>query len=276
MQRPLFQDRGVRRALNYFLDFEWMNKNLFYGQYTRVRSYFQNTGFAARGLPSPEELAILEPIRSMVPPEVFTEEYNPPVTDGTGLIRPQAREAVRLLHEAGWDLKAGKLINANTGEQMSFELLIYNASDERVAIPLRRNLARYGIDMRIRIVDVSQYVNRRNSYDFDMVSHRFPAIGYPSADLAIMWHSAYIDSTWNTPGVSDPAVDYIIEEIIASQEDERKLLILGSALDRVLTWNFYGIPQWYMSAFRLAYKDKFGKPALRPTYDIGLETWWAQ
>ncbi|MDR2792265.1 MAG: extracellular solute-binding protein [Treponema sp.] len=274
MQRPLFQDRRVRKALNYFLDFEWMNKNLFYKQYTRARSYFLNTEYAAHGLPSPKELAILEPIRAMIPPEVFTEAYTPPVTDGTGSIRPQAREAVRLLNEAGWELKAGKLINKATGEPMSFELLIYDSASERVAIPFQRNLAHYGITMRIRTVDTSQYIKRRNSYDFDMIVYGFPVVGYPSADLALLWHSAYIDSSWNRPGVSDPAVDYLIEEIIASQEDEQKLRYLGIALDRVLTWNFYVIPQWYSSSFRLAYVDKFAKPALRPKYDIGLETWW--
>jgi microcin C transport system substrate-binding protein len=276
IQRPVFQDRRVRKALNYFLDFEWMNKNLFYNQYTRTRSYFQNTEYAARGLPSDDERAILEPIRDKIPAEVFTEEYIPPVTDGTGLIRAQAREAMKLFNDAGWELSAGKLTNKTTGEQMTFELLIYTTSSERVAIPLQRNLERYGIDMRIRLVDTSQYINRLRSRDFDIIARGSPANPYPSAGMAIIWHSRYIDSTWNTPGVSDPAVDYLIDRIMANQEDDRQLLYLGHALDRVLTWNFYVIPEWHLSKFWLAYIDKFEKPAIRPRYDTGLDTWWVK
>jgi microcin C transport system substrate-binding protein len=274
IQRPVFSDRRVRKALNYFLDFEWMNKNLFYNQYKRTRSFFQNTEYAAVGLPSREEIAVLEPIRRQIAPEVFTEVYNPPVTDGTGNIRPQMREAMQLFKEAGWELKAGKLIEKSSGKQMSFELLIYDSSSERIAIPLQHNMGKYGIDMRIRMVDTSQFINRLRSRDFDMISRGFPSNPYPSADMAIVWHSSYIDSTWNTPGVTDPAVDYLIEQIIAYQEDEQALLNIGRALDRVLTWNFYAIPEWHISQFRLAYIDKFGKPAIRPKYDIGIETWW--
>ncbi|MDR0786227.1 MAG: extracellular solute-binding protein [Treponema sp.] len=274
IQRPIFADRRVRWALNYFFDFEWMNKNLFYGQYKRTRSYFQNTEYAADGLPSPDELAILEPVRGQIPTEVFTTEYQPSVTDGTGYIRVYAREALRLLAQAGWELKNGKLINKADGRQFSFELLIYSPDSERIAIPFQRNLAKYGIDMRIRMVDTSQFVNRLRSRDFDMIARGSPLNAYPSADMAIIWHSAYIDSTWNTPGVSDPSVDYLIERIMEKQEDESALLSLGRAVDRVLTWNFYVIPLWHISEFRLAYINKFARPAIRPKYEVGLDTWW--
>jgi microcin C transport system substrate-binding protein len=276
IQRPIFSDIRVRRALSYFFDFEWTNANLFYGQYERIRSFFQNTKYEARGLPSPEELEILEPVRDLVPPEVFTAEYNPPVTDGSGYIRPQAREALQLLSEAGWELKGGRLRSRETGEQFSFEFMIYDSTSERFLIPFRNNLARYGIDMRIRTVDQSQYINRLRSRDFDMLAGRTPASFYPSSDLMILWNSGYIDSTWNTPGVSDPAIDYLTEFIAAHQEDDAVLTAAGRAFDRVLTWSGFMIPQWFLPRYRLAYLNKFGVPAVRPKYDKGLDTWWVK
>ncbi|MDR3302393.1 MAG: extracellular solute-binding protein [Spirochaetaceae bacterium] len=273
IQRPVFSDRRVRMALNYFFDFQWMNKNFFYDSYTRTRSYFQNTVYEAQGLPSPDELAVLEPIKNLVPSEVFTTEYDPPVTDGTGNIRPGAREALRILKEAGWELKDGKLIDRN-GKQMSFELLIYDVAIERIALAFSRNLERYGIDAHIRTVDDSQFINRLRVRDFDMISRAYPAFQTPSSDLQIVWHSKHIDSTWNTVGVSDPAIDYLTTQIAANQQNGEKLLTLGHAFDRVLTWNYYIIPEWHLPSFRIAHKDKFGKPDASPKYDIGLDTWW--
>ena len=274
--RPVFQDRRVRQALNYFLDFEWMNKNLFYGQYTRSRSFFQNTPYEAKGLPSIEEIAVLNPIRDKIPAEVFTGEYQPSVTDGSGNITTQARRALALLSAAGWDLKNGKMTNRTSGAQMSFELLIHDSTTERVAIPLQRNFERYGINMNIRLIDSSQFINRRNSHDFDLVADAYGANAYPSSSLLNVWHSAYIESSWNKANVQDPAIDYLIEGIIESQNDEQALLTWGHALDRVLTWNFYVIPEWHIPKFRIAYKDKFGMPTRRPKYDIGLNTWWVK
>ncbi|MDR3300997.1 MAG: extracellular solute-binding protein [Spirochaetaceae bacterium] len=275
IQRPVFSSRRVRTALNYFFDFQWMNKNLFYGSYQRTRSYFQNTEYEAEGLPSQAERAVLEPLRAHVPPELWTEEYHPPETDGTGNIRPSAREALRIFKEAGWELKNGKLLDA-AGAPFSFELLLRQADTdtERVATSFQRNLQRYGIEMRIRSVDDSQFINRLRSRDFDMITWRYPPSQTPSSDLMIVWHTRHIDSTWNTAGVSDPAVDYLTEQIAAHQEDGEKLLALGQAFDRVLTWNSYIIPEWNLPMFRIAHKDKFGKPALRPKYDIGIDCWW--
>ncbi|MDR1986230.1 MAG: extracellular solute-binding protein [Treponema sp.] len=274
VERPVFQDRRVRMALNYFLDFEWINKNLFYNQYTRTRSYFQNTEYAAAGLPSAAERRILEPIRDQIPAEVFTQAYNPPITDGSGFIRPQMREAMALFNEAGWELRQGKLVHKAGGEQMQFELLIYSPSSEKTAIPLQRNLARFGIVMHIRMVDVSQFVNRMRSRDYDMLDRGYSAASYPSSLLALAWHSDYMDSTYNLAGVRDPALDYLVEGIIAHQEDADALLAWGRALDRVLTWNHYVIPQWHTSQFRVAYNRKLHKPQVRPRYALGLHTWW--
>jgi microcin C transport system substrate-binding protein len=277
-ERAPFDNRLVRKALNYVFDFEWMNKYMFYSSYERTRSYFQNTEYEATGLPSAKELEILEPLRGKIADEVFTQEYNSPITDGTGNIRPQMREAIKLFEEVGWELKNGKMTNIATGEHMRFELLGYSPSDEKIAVPFQRNLARYGIEMNIRLVDPSQYINRVRIRDYDITPFGYSANPYPSSSLQIVWHSAYIDSTWNTAGVRDSAVDYLIEEIVASQDDDEKLLALGRALDRVLTWNFYVIPQWNTSKTRVAYVDNFARPALLPKYDsyAGLYTWWVK
>ncbi len=274
-ERPALQDRRVRMAINLALDFEWMNKNLFYGQYTRTRSYFQSTEYAATGLPSPEERKILEPVKAQIPAEVFTTEYQPPKTDASGTIRTQTREALALFKQAGWELKNGKLTNA-AGQALSLELLLYSPSMERVAIPLQKNLERFGVELKIRMVDTTQFTNRLRSRDFDLISGGYSANAYPSSGLNITWHSDYIDSTWNTAGVRDPAVDYLVEGIIAHQNDEQALLYWGRALDRVLTWNHYVIPQWHIPMFRLAYNAKFAKPALRPKYAVGIDTWWVK
>jgi microcin C transport system substrate-binding protein len=277
IQRPIFQDRRVRMALNYALDFEWMNKNLFYSQYTRTRSYFQNTNYAARGLPSKEELKILEPLRGKIPEEVFIKEYNPPVTDGTGNIRTQIQIALDLLKEAGWEIRDQKLTNTKTNEPMTFELLVYDPTMERIAIPVKANLQRMGVTMNIRLMtDFAQLTKRLRDRDFDMISGGYNANFYPSADLKIVWRSDYIDSTWNTAGVQDPAVDYLIDGIEANQNDEKALLAWGRAFDRVLTWNFYVMPEWHISKFRVAYWNKFGRPTVRPKYDLGVGTWWIE
>ncbi len=274
IQRPMFRDRRVRMALNYALDFEWMNDNLFYGQYTRTRSYFQNTKYEATGLPGREERRILEPIRDQMPPEVFTEEYQPPVTDGSGNIRPQIRQALRLLKEAGWEIRNRRLVNTRTGEPMEFEMLLYSPSMERAAIPIQKNLERMGITMNIRVVDTTQFINRLRERDFDMISSSYSANYYPSSNLKIVWRSDFIDSTYNTAGVQDPAVDYLIDGIMKNQDDEDALLHWGRALDRVLTWNHYIIPEWHISSFRVSYWDKFGRPSTRPKYALGIDTWW--
>ncbi len=276
IQRPIFSDRRVREALGYALDFEWMNENLFYDQYTRTRSYFQNTKYEAKGLPGPEELKILEPIRGKIPPEVFTKEYNPPKTDGSGNIRPQIRKALALLKEAGWEIRNRVLANTKTGEPMEFEMLLYSPSFERIAIPIQKNLEKMGVTMNIRLIDTTQFTNRLRERDFDIVSSKYRARYYPDSGLRIIWHSDYLDYTWNTAGVQDPAVDYLVEGIVERQEDEKALLHWGRALDRVLTWNYYVMPEWYTSVFRVAYWDKFARPMTRPKYALGLGTWWAK
>ncbi|CAH8229568.1 extracellular solute-binding protein [Vibrio aestuarianus] len=274
IQRDVFKDPKVREALNYAMDFEWMNKNMFYDQYTRTRSYFQNTDYEAKGLPTEQELEVLSAFKDNIPPRVFTQEFHPPVTDGTGRIRAQLRTAFKLLKEAGWELKDKVMTNTTTGQPFSFELLIYSPTTERIAIPVQKNLKLMGIEMKIRTVDTTQYLKRLRDRDFDMLSSAYSANPYPSPNLMIIWNSQYIDSTYNRAGVMDPVIDKLTEEIAENQEDPEKLLTLGRALDRVLQWNFYIIPQWYLSQYRVATWDKFERPQLMPKYDIGIDTWW--
>lgn len=273
-KREIFADPLVREALAYAMDFEWMNKNLFYNQYTRTSSYFQNTDYMASELPSAEELKILEPIKDKIDPRVFTEVYNPPVNDGSGQIRGSLRSALRLLKQAGWEVKDKKLTNVETGKVFEFELMTYSPVTERFAIPFQENLRKLGIEMSIRQVDTSQFVNRWHEHDFDMVSQRYSANPHPSSSLKIVWHSTMIDSTYNQANVTDDAVDYLVEGIIEHQSDQEALYHWGRALDRVLVWNHYIVPHWHLNKFRLAYFDKFERPDIRPKYGLGFETWW--
>ncbi len=273
-ERSVFSDPKVREALNYAMDFEWMNQNMFYGQYTRNRSYFENTEFEARGLPDEAEKEVLDRFKEQIPPRVYSQEFQPPVTDGSGRIRTQMRVAFKLLKEAGWEVKDKVMTNVKTGQPMSFELLIYSPTTERIAIPLQKNLKLLGINMDIRSVDTTQYIKRLRDRDFDMVSSSFGANPYPSPNLMIQWHSHYIDSTYNTAGVQSPVIDALTEEIAANQKNPNKLKAIGRAFDRVLQWNFYMIPQWYISEYRVAAWDKFERPTIMPKYDLGIDTWW--
>ncbi|OGR25611.1 MAG: antibiotic ABC transporter substrate-binding protein, partial [Desulfobacterales bacterium RIFOXYA12_FULL_46_15] len=193
-QREMFKDIRVREALTYAMDFEWMNGHLFYNQYTRTRSYFQNTEYEAKGLPSKEETACLEPVKDKIPPRVYTKEYQPPVTDGSGNIRPQLRAALSLFKEAGWEIADKKMVQKTTGNPMEFELLLYSPTLERIAVPFQDNLKKLGIALTIRRVDTTQFINRLRERDFDMISGGYSANPFPSPDLKIAWHSGYLDS----------------------------------------------------------------------------------
>lgn len=274
IQRPIFEDRKVREAIGLAFDFEWMNKALFYGAYSRANSYFQNTEYAARDYPHADELILLAPMKKDLPPEVFTSIYNPPKSNGNGFDRENLLKAMTLLKEAGWELKDQKLINVKTGKPFTFELLIGATGNTQWVLPFQHNLQRLGITMEIRQVDNSQLTNRMRKRDYDMIPTLYSAMPYPSADVQIAWASEYVDSTYNAPGVKSPVVDELISQIVVNQGDKQKLLPLGRALDRVLTWNYYMIPMWYMAADRFAWWNKFSKPAIHPLYATGFDTWW--
>lgn len=274
IQREPFKDRRVREALNYLLDFEWLNKNLFYSSYTRNTSYFENTPYKAQGKPDGLELEILSKYRDQLPKEVFSDAWRPNKTKGDGNIRNEMRQALRLLKEAGWELKDKKLVNTKTDKPFSFEILLYSPSMERVVLPFKRNLERVGIDVSVRMVDTTQYLNRLRSRDFDMTPQGYSAMPYPSSNMKLRWHTDYMDSTYNQAGVSNPVIDDLLEKIEASQEDEERLLALGHVFDRVALWNYYVIPQWHSKSFRIAHWNKFSRPDTRPKYAIGLDSWW--
>nr|WP_224055931.1 extracellular solute-binding protein [Vibrio penaeicida] len=274
VQRPVFQDIRVREALTYAMDFEWMNKNLFYNQYSRTSSYFQNTDYQAKSLPDEQELKILAPFKGKVPDRIFTDVYVPPSTDGSGRIRAQMRTAFKLLKSAGWELKNKVMTNVETGETMTFELLIYSPSTERLSIPIQKNLKQMGIEMKIRTIDTTQYLKRYRDRDYDMVFAQISSGNYPNPNTQLVWHSKFLESTYNRPGLIDSTIDSLTEAIADNQDNPNKLIYLGRALDRVLQWNFLAIPTWHIGIFRVASWDKFDRPATRPAYDLGLDTWW--
>jgi microcin C transport system substrate-binding protein len=273
-RRAIFRDPRVRQALAAAFDFEWSNAHLFYGAYARTRSYFSNSELASRGLPSEAELAVLAPFRGRVPDEVFTREYQPPSTGPDGL-RPNLLRALDLLKEAGWVVREMRLVNAETGRPLAFEILLDNPSFERIMLPFVKNLERLGVTARVRTVDSAQYEYRAKQFDFDMTVGLFPQSSSPGNEQVDYWASvsAATPGSRNLPGVRDPVVDRLIELLIAAP-DRAALVARTRALDRVLLWGHYVIPQFHLSAFRVAYWDRFGRPAVSPKYELGVDTWW--
>ncbi|MBB5020978.1 extracellular solute-binding protein [Desulfurispira natronophila] len=270
-----FSDPKVRLALNYLFDFEWLNRNMFYGAYSRTQSYFSNSELAARELPSQREREILEPFREKLPPEIFTEVFHNPVTDGSGNIRGQIRTAARLLQEAGWEIKRGKLTHNKTGEVLAFEFLLYDSMFERVVQPFRRNLERMGIETSIRVVDITQYINRQRNFDFNVVVGLFGQSTSPGNEQRNYWHSDFAqrEGSRNIIGISNPVVDELVEKVISAPNRE-ELVHRTRALDRVLLWNHYVIPHWHITNYRVAYWNIFGRPETPPEQGIGFDTWW--
>jgi microcin C transport system substrate-binding protein len=272
-----FTDPRVREALSYLFDFEWTNKNLFYGAYTRSRSYFSNSEFEATGTPSPEELKLLEPWKGQISNEVFGPAYQPPKTDGSGNIRDNLRRALKLLKDAGWSLKEGKLVNDKTGQPFTFEFLLDQAEAdfERVILPFGQNLKRVGIEMNLRPVDPSQYENRMKKFDYDMTVVGFGESLSPGNEQREFWgsQSAEEEGGANVLGIQSKAVDALIGQIV-SAPDRETLVTRIHALDRVLSWGYYLIPNWHLSHFRVASWDKFARPKISPPYSLALDTWW--
>jgi len=272
-----FQDRRVREAIGLTLDFEWMNKTLFYGAYERNSSYFNNTEFAAPPLPTPEELKLLEPYRDTLPESVFTTEYKVPRTDGTGYARDNMLRAQQLLNDAGWVMRDGKRVNAKTGEPMVIEFLMTQRTFERVIGIMRSNLKKLGIDSSFRYVDASQYQKRLEQNQFDIVSIWWnQGTFYPGQEQFTYWHSSQADiaGAQNRGGVKNKAVDDLVERI-AHAKDLNELIPAGRALDRVLLHEYYVIPHWNINGWRILYWDQFGRPDVTPAYNVGIDTWWS-
>ena len=275
IRRPMFQDPKVREALIYAFDFEWSNKTLFYGLYKRTRSYFQNSEMEAKGLPSPEELEILNPLKDQIPAEVFTAEYNPPTTDGSGNARDNLAKASALLDEAGWKVENGRRVK--DGKPFEFEILVDDQPMERVALPFAQNLERIGIKATVRVVDSAQYQGRSEEFDFDMTSDVWGQSLSPGNEQWEFWGSKAADTqgSRNSIGIKNPAIDKLIELIVTAQTRD-DLIIRCRALDRVLQWNYYLVPHFHSGTFRVAFWNKFGMPEKRPDplYSYGSTSWW--
>ena len=273
-RRELFQDVRVREALALLFDFQWANKNLFNGAYTRTHSYFDNSELAATGLPSPEELKILEPLRKQLPAQLFSQPFKVPETDGSGIIREQQRRAYQLLQEAGWKIANDQMLDAK-GQPVVIEFLLAQTEFERVLLPYKRNLRDLGINLEIRRVDVSQYINRLRSRDFDLIVGGFPQSNSPGNEQREYWHSSSADrpGSRNYIGLKDPAIDQLVDGLI-NAESRASLVQHTRALDRVLLWGHYVVPNWHIKTWRLAYWDRLQHPAVTPPYDYGLMTWW--
>lgn len=275
LRKPKFQDRRVREALAYAYDFEWQNENLFYGAYERTKSYFQNTEMQATSLPEGRELEILERFRDEIRPEVFTEEFTLPETDGSGNLRANYRQALKLFKEAGWGVKNGKMTHLESGENMELEWIIRQPSLEKIALNYAKTLERLGISLKVRIIDTAQYEKRMEDFDFDITTNIWAQTPSPGNEQVDYWGSSTADlpGSRNVMGIANPVVDRIIELIIdADSRDEQ--VAAARALDRVLLHERYLIPMYFGPTYRVAYRNKFSRPAVMPDNALGFDTWW--
>lgn len=278
LRRAKFRDPRVRRALNYAFDFEEMNKQIFFGQYKRISSYFDGIDeLMATGLPQGKELEILETVRADVPPEVFTTAYTNPVGGSPEAVRDNLREALRLLKEAGYEVRDRKLIEVKTGTQLAFELLSADPSFERIVLFYKPSLERLGIAVSVRTVDPTQYENRLRDWDFDIITNSWGESQSPGNEQREFWGSKAADmaGSRNVAGIKNPAIDQLIERVIYAT-DRDDLIAATKALDRVLLWNHYVVPQWNYPKVRTARWDRFGRPSELPKYgQSGFPfIWW--
>jgi len=274
LQKPVFQDRRVRQAIALLWDFEWSNRQMMRSMYLRQRSYFSHSELSATELPDAEELKVLEPWRGKIPDQVFSEVFQAPHTDGSGIIRGQQLQALKLLEEAGWKPEGDQLVNAN-GEPLHFTFLNGQKGFERLLLPFKRNLAQIGIGFDIRQVDTAQYTNRVRSRDYDMIVAGYPVSQAPGRELFNYFGAEGADDPGsnNYMVLRDPAVDGLLTGLV--QADSRaSMLRHARALDRVLQWGYYWIPNYYPPGISTVWWNRFGRPAIAPLYDAGLETWW--
>ncbi len=280
LRRKVFADPRVREAFNLAYDFEWSNKNLFYGQYKRVGSYFENSELAAKDLPDGREKEILEALRKefpdQVPAEVLTKAYRNPVNSDRNAFRQNLRRATQLLKKAGWSIRDGALTNNATGEKMEVEFLIVSPAFERVILPYIQNLKRLGIKSSLRLIDSSQYRARLDTFDFDIVTGTFPQSESPGNEQRDFWGSAAAgkNGSRNLIGIRNPAIDKLIDMIIFAKSRE-ELVAVTHALDRVLLWHHFVVPQWFSPNARIAYWDRYGRPETLPSQSPAFsQVWW--
>ena len=276
-RRAKFSDPRVRRAFNYAFDFEEMNKQIFFGQYKRVASYFEGLELAARDLPQGQELAILETVKDKLPPEVFTQPYTNPVGGSAEAVRSNLREGVRLLREAGWEVRDRKLVNVKTGEPMVVEFLLSSPDSVRFVEPYKPNLERLGITVSMRVVDEAQYENRLRQWDYDIITAVWGQSLSPGNEQRGYWGSQAADQPGsnNYAGIKNPAIDALIERVIFAK-NRTELVAATKALDRALLWNHYVVPQWTYGKVRSARWDRFDRPQVLPKYGASAfpSVWW--
>ena len=274
-RRPMFADRTVRYALSLAFDFEWINRNLLQGAYVRTNSIFDNSELGSRGLPEGGELALLEPHRGGLPPELFDTAYHAPVVEGG--LRKNLAAARRLLEKAGWSVEDGTLRRRSDNLPMAFEILLVNPGNERIALNLTRNLERLGVEAKVRTVDTAQYQYRRNVYDFDMLIYRWGMSLSPGNEQAFYWgvEAAGQEGTRNYPGIEDPTVDALIAKMTEARE-RSDFVDVVRAMDRALMWGHYMIPLYHLNDDRFAYWDKYGRPEVTPVYGAVLDAWWEE
>ncbi len=276
LRRPQFTDARVRQALGMAFDFEWSNRTLFYDLYERTTSFFQSTAMMAEGEPVGAELALLEPFRDSLPPEAFGPAFIPPVSDGSGRNRAAMRQAARLLEDAGWRLDGQGMLRDADGRTLSFEIINDSAAFERIINPYIQNLRALGVDATLRLVDSTQEQQRQRDFDFDVIIARFSLGATPGVSLRNFYHSESAGQTgsFNLSGVAHPAVDALVESMIAAP-DRETLHVAGRALDRVLRAKHIWSPQWFKASHTVAYWDKFARPETKPPYARAiLDTWW--
>ena len=277
-RRPLFKDKRVRKALTLAFDFAWSNNMLFYNQYTRCDSYFSNSELASSGLPKGKELALLNQYRKDLPEDVFTKTWTPPSTEKEGGLRENLKLAAQLLKDAGWVIKEGVLQN-NEGRKFEFDVLLAQKGFERILAPFAYNLRKLGIILHYRTVDVSLYIRRNRTFDFDLMVASYPQSQSPGNELYNMWHSssANAEGSRNLIGINNKVIDKLIDHVVFAKNRE-ELVIAARALDRVMLHEDYLIPNWYIAEHRLAYWDKFAYPKKLPLYfsaeSWALSTWW--
>lgn len=280
LRNKKFSDPRVRRAFNLAFDFEWSNKNLFYGQYERVGSFFENSELAARGLPDGREKEILEALRKEfpdhVPEEVLTKVYKNPVNKDRNAFRRNIRRATKLLKEAGWEIRDGALTNTANGEKMEVDFMILSPALERVILPFIQNLKKLGVKSSMRVIDSSQYRARLDNFDFDIITTGFRQSESPGNEQRDYWGSvaAKEKGSRNLIGIANPAIDKLIDLIIFAKSRE-ELVATTRALDRVLLWHHFVIPQWYSPNARIAYWNRYGRPQTLPSQTPAfLQVWW--
>jgi len=275
LRKPLFQDPALREALGFAFNFEWSNENLFYSQYKRTRSFFENTELAATKLPSKAELRLLEPLKDQLPERVFTQVYQPPSNTQSGDLRGNLRHAKKLLQDAGYTLERQRLISPDD-EPVRFEILLYDTGFERIVLPFIENLKRLGIHAQARRIDVNQYIERMRDFDFDMLISTFPQSLSPGGEQRNYWHSSAVDrrDSRNLAGIKSKAIDKLIEHVVLAKSRE-DLITASRALDRALQWSFIVIPNWHVSYDRLAYWPPITEPEKHPKYNLDLNAWWS-